>query len=156
MGVKEVLQRHYRSTVNSAAKAMQNVPDTPSEGWIATVRKALRMSGRTLAKRLGVTPGRVPRMEQAERDGSITLRSLDAAARALNCRLVYAVVPEGEVEVLIREQARRAAAFLVDGSLVHMDLEAQSLTDKQRESLIEDLADKLVREQPGKIWVAPL
>jgi len=47
-----------------------------------------------VAKRLKVVQSEVYRLEMAEVRDSITLRRLRAAAAAMRCELVYAVVPE--------------------------------------------------------------
>ncbi|VAX03953.1 hypothetical protein MNBD_GAMMA20-319, partial [hydrothermal vent metagenome] len=65
----------------------------PSRGWIKAIREALGMTTTQLAKRLGVVQSRTVAIEQAEAKGSITLNSLEKAANALDCRLVYALVP---------------------------------------------------------------
>ena len=60
----------------------------PGDGWIATIRKALGMSGAALARRLGVTRARVSQAERAEREGGITLKEMDEFAAAMGCRFV--------------------------------------------------------------------
>jgi ribosome-binding protein aMBF1 (putative translation factor) len=44
----------------------------PKEGWVRTVRKALGMTTKQLAKRLKVNRSRVVKIEQAETDGALT------------------------------------------------------------------------------------
>ena len=65
----------------------------PPRGWIKAVREALGMTTAQLAKRLGVSQPRAVGIEKAEARGAITLDSLERAAQALDCRLVYALVP---------------------------------------------------------------
>src|SRR5687767_407796 len=65
----------------------------PPSGWIAVIRRALGMTTAQLAQRLSVAQPVVVRMEQSEAKGRIQLDTLRRAADALNCELVYALVP---------------------------------------------------------------
>ena len=40
-------------------------------------------------------------------DGSITLKTFEKAARALNCTLVYALVPDESLETAVHKRAMR-------------------------------------------------
>ncbi len=66
----------------------------PTEGWLKTLRLSLGMSGSQLALKLGVSKARVSRFEHDELTGSVTLKTMQSVAKAMNCRFVYAVVPE--------------------------------------------------------------
>src|ERR1700678_4216576 len=81
----------------------------PVRGWIKALREALGMSTAQLAKRLGVTQPSVVAMEQSEAKGTIELATLRRVAEALDCTLVYALVPNKPLEVTVRGRAR---AFL--------------------------------------------
>jgi predicted DNA-binding mobile mystery protein A len=82
---------------------------SPVRGWIKAVRDALGMTTAQLAKRLGVTQPSVVAMEQSEAKGTIELATLRRVAEALDCTLVYALVPNKPLEVTVRGRAR---AFL--------------------------------------------
>ena len=62
----------------------------PPRGWIKAIRESLGMTTRQFAGRIGVVQSRAVDIEKAEVTGSITLDSLERAARALDCELVYA------------------------------------------------------------------
>ncbi len=70
----------------------------PSRGWLKAIREALGMTTAQLGQRLGVVQSRVVAIEQAEAKGTVTLNSLEKAAQALDCRLVYALVPRQSLE----------------------------------------------------------
>src|SRR5690349_17803386 len=109
MSVKSTARRQYQEIVDRAAAE----PQAP-EGWIATVRKAIGMSREQLAKRLGLKRGRIFQAEQSEADGVATLKTMKAAAEAMGCRFVYAIVPEGgKIEDVIAAQARKKARAIV-------------------------------------------
>jgi len=64
----------------------------PSRGWIRAIRETLGMTTRQLAERLGVKQPTLAELEKNEASGNITVKSLERAAEALGCRLVYALV----------------------------------------------------------------
>jgi predicted DNA-binding mobile mystery protein A len=68
--------------------------ERPSAGWLRAIRQALGLSLKTVAGRLGQTPQAVKQAEESEAAGTISLRRLEAAANAMGCRLVYAIVPK--------------------------------------------------------------
>ncbi len=125
----------------------------PGDGWIATIRKALGMSGAALARRLGVTRARVSQAERAEREGGITLKAMDEFAAAMGCRFVYAIVPEaGRVEDIVSAQARRKAEALVARASGHMALERQALPAKKNRAEVERVARELMEDMPPDFW----
>ena len=65
--------------------------DPPRHGWIKSVRLALGMSAAQLGRRLRMSPQAVLMLEKREVAGTITLASLERAARALSCeaRVVF-------------------------------------------------------------------
>lgn len=67
--------------------------ERPSAGWLRAIRQALGLSLKTVAGRLGQTPQAVKQAEESEAAGTISLKRLEAAADAMGCRLVYAIVP---------------------------------------------------------------
>ena len=66
----------------------------PRGGWVRAIREALGMTQAQLGARAGISRQSVQDFERAEADRRITLESLDKLARAMGCRLVYALVPE--------------------------------------------------------------
>ena len=73
-------------------------------GWLRGVRQALGMRVGEVAKRMRVVQSEVYRPEVAEVRDSITLRKLRAAAEAMGCEVVYAVVPvNGTLEDLAED-----------------------------------------------------
>lgn len=63
------------------------------DGWIRNVRLALGMSGVDLARRMGISPSRVSQLERAEPTGEIKVTTLERAADAMGCDVVYVFVP---------------------------------------------------------------
>jgi predicted DNA-binding mobile mystery protein A len=150
MSVKTIVHQQYRRIADAAAS--HAVLRTPSEGWMRTVRKALAMSGAQLAKRMGVTRARVAQAEHAELSGGATLKSMQAAAEAMGCRFVYAIVPDTRIEDVIAAQARKKAQALVKTASTHMALESQSLPNDKIAAEVERIAGDLAREMPPDFW----
>ncbi|MFP5234152.1 MAG: mobile mystery protein A [Acidobacteriota bacterium] len=99
----------------------------PSKGWIRSIRQALGVSAAELARRLGTSRQLPLQIEKGEAEDRITLKSLRAAAHALDCDLVYAIVPRaGSLQELIKDRARDEAKNRVLGVEHSMALEDQS------------------------------
>ena len=151
--VKETAKRQYARTLNTAASQVSGLK-APREGWISTMRKALGMSAPDLAKRLGVTKPAIYQAERKERDGGVTLGHMERLAEAMGGKFVYAIVPDGQIEDILRDQARAKAKVVVRRASAHMALEKQSLSSEQMWAEIERLAEQLLRERPSDFWEA--
>ena len=149
--MKRLVDRQYRAIADRAAPfSKASVPD---EGWLATIRKALGMSGAELGRRLGVTRARVSQAEKAERTGGITLKAMEEFAEAMGCRFVYAIMPaEGRIEDVVAAQARRKAQALVARASTHMALERQALPEKKNRAEVERIARELMEDPPPGFW----
>jgi len=124
----------------------------PPEGWIRTIRKALGMTLKQLAKRMGTGASRVVKIEMTEREDGITLRTLRAAAEALDCNLVYAFVPNSGLEQTVRAKARTLALKQLQKSSHTMDLEAQSVSSKWLDDQLDDLTTELLQKSWKHLW----
>jgi predicted DNA-binding mobile mystery protein A len=153
MSVRDLVTKQYQAMVDRTAASFGRQPSAPSEGWIATTRKALGMSAAQLARRVGVTRARISRAEHAELSGGVTLKTMQTTAEAMGCRFVYAIVPtEGRVEDAIAAQARRKAEALVAKASTHMALERQSLAADKNKKEVDRIARELVRTMPANFW----
>ena len=150
MPVKNVVQHQYQRLVDDAASFSSL--RTPPEGWLRTVRKALGMSGAQLGRKMGVTRARAAQAELAERSGGATMKSMQAAAEAMGCRFVYAIVPDKRIENVIRTQARKKALALVGTASTHMALEDQTLSRERIAAEVERVTRDLVRDMPSDFW----
>jgi predicted DNA-binding mobile mystery protein A len=122
----------------------------PPRGWVRAIREALGMSARELAARLGVSQQAVSRLEAAEPEGAMTLDKLEEVARALGCRLEYALVPDRPLDEMVRDQARQKARALLDPVGHSMAMEGQDVDlTEEVERLAAELADK------RGLWSAP-
>lgn len=122
----------------------------PARGWIKAVREALGMTTSQLAARLDVKQPSVVTMEQSEVKGTIELATLRRAAQALDCTLVYALVPNKPLETTIRARARAFARRRL-GPVEHSMLLEDQKVAKASDS--EAWLDEIVREKnPRLFW----
>jgi len=126
----------------------------PRRGWLRAIRDAIGMTAAQLAVRMKVSQPRVLAIEKAEQRGAITLATLERAAQALGCTLVYALVPNGSLDKLVLERARKMAAERLADTDRTMRLEDHSVStatlDAERDRLAEEL---LLR--PRRLWDQP-
>jgi predicted DNA-binding mobile mystery protein A len=133
-------------------KPLANQAVRPSRGWIRAIRKALGMTTGQLAKRLGVRQPRVIELERGEATGNVTVKSLERAAEALGCRLVYALVPMEPLADTIRKKASVLAEQQLAAVEQTMRLEAQEVSDNSvREEARKQLVEKLLH-RPARLW----
>jgi predicted DNA-binding mobile mystery protein A len=119
----------------------------PPKGWIRAIRDALGMTGVQFAKRLHIRPQSVDALEKSEANGAIQLKTLRRAAEALDCTLVYALVPNTSLEGVVRERARKIAIRDL-GRVAHtMKLEAQETGDANLEARIEVYIRDMLKER---------
>src|SRR5580658_263188 len=78
----------------------------PVRGWIKAVREALGMTTAQLAKRLVIKQPSLVAIEQSEAKGTIELATLRRVAEALDCTVVYALIPKRPLEAMVRDRAR--------------------------------------------------
>lgn len=79
---------------------------TPRCGWVKTVRLALGMSSTALAARTGMTAQGVRQLEQAEENGSISLKTLAKLADGLDCEVHYILLPRSSLLDQVLKQSR--------------------------------------------------
>ena len=119
----------------------------PSKGWIRAIRDALGMSALQLGTRLSVKPQSVSDLEKSEAYGTIQLKTLRKAAEALDCTLVYALVPNSSLEDAVQTRAREIARKELARIGHTMDLEAQGLSQAEREAQIDEYVREHLRER---------
>ncbi|HLZ06646.1 MAG TPA: mobile mystery protein A [Bradyrhizobium sp.] len=125
----------------------------PPKGWVRAIRDALGMSGVQYARRLRVRPPSVAALEASEENGTIQLKTLRRAAEALDCTLVYALVPNDSLEGAVRVRARKIALRDL-GRVAHtMKLEAQETPDGATDERLEAYIRDRVKERD--LWDEP-
>ena len=126
--------------------------EAPRRGWVRAVREALGMGVTQFATRLKVKPPSVSDLENSEKEGTITLNSLQRAAEALDCTLVYALVPNTTLTAAVRERARQKARATRSNVSHSMALEAQGVDPVEAERQENELTNRLLMEWPRSLW----
>lgn len=125
----------------------------PYKGWIRAIRDALGMSSEQLGRRVSLRSQSVDDWERAEANGSIKLKTLRRAAEALDCTLVYALVPKTSLEDGVRSRARKIAKRDL-GRVAHtMKLEDQGTDDIDTEEQIDEYIRDNLKDRD--IWNEP-
>ena len=124
----------------------------PKQGWIKTVREALGLSARQLGEKAGIDQSRISRLENAEKDGSLKLSSLQKIAKGLNMRFVYGFVSEDTLEEMVRAQAKKIALKRLKRLNNTMRLEKQGLSSEEQKKALEDMIEQILIDQPKDFW----
>jgi predicted DNA-binding mobile mystery protein A len=109
------------------------------------------MTAAQLAARMKVSQPRILAMEKAEQRRAITLETLERAAQALGCTLVYALVPNASLDEMVREQARKIAAERLARVDQSKQLQEPDLSAGTQDVERERLALELLRN-PRRLW----
>jgi predicted DNA-binding mobile mystery protein A len=120
----------------------------PRGGWVRAIRDALAMSAVDLGRRMNVTGPAVSALERSERDGTARLDTLRRAAAAMDCTLVYALIPNEGLEQTRRAAAEQLARRQLAQVATTMALEDQAVTVDERR--VKDQADKVM--ESTRLW----
>lgn len=143
-----------RQHLDARLSKLRNVPELarPPRGWLKALREALGMTADQFGKRLGVSQPRVSKLEVDEKIGSVTLKTLREAAEALDCELVYALVPTRPLDEILRERAETVADRQLNRVSHTMTLENQGLDRRSQMAARERLIEDLLRGNPKCLW----
>lgn len=145
------LTLHQFDQTLSQLKPLLNLP-VPNTGWIRAIRESLGMTAKQLAKRLGVSPPRITQLEADETDGRVTIKTLRRSAEALDCVLVYGLVPRTSLEEMVKQQARKVAQAQVQYVSHSMQLEAQKLPEALLQQEVEAVTEAVLKAWPRHLW----
>ena len=124
----------------------------PSFGWIRAIRDALGMTSRQLAARMGRSQSTLSAIEKGEAEDTVTLATLRAVARAMDCSLVYALVPNKPLDTLVRDRARLVAGRQLGRLNQTMRLEDQALAADDMAAARERMIDNLLLGDLRRLW----
>lgn len=124
----------------------------PQRGWLRAMREATGMTTRQLARRMGRAQSVIVDAEKSEERDSITLASLRQAAEAMNCVLVYAIVPKEPIDDLLRARASQVAELQFERANHTMTLENQTLSRADQHAERERLIEELLQGPTTKLW----
>jgi len=127
----------------------------PPRGWIKAIRDALGMTAAQLGERIGISQPRVARLERAEVEGGLTLRTLRQVAEGMDCTLVYALVPNQPLDAMLRKRAELAADRQLYRTNHTMKLENQAVETRDMKAERERLVASLMQGDPRRLWDLP-
>lgn len=131
--------------------SLQGSP-APHGGWLRAVRESLGRSLRAQASLLGLSSAALHKSESAEADGRITLGQLRRLAAALDCELVYGLVPRKPLREVVKERARSLAKNEVLGVAYTMGLEDQAPSSRLIERAIDEREQALLSGSWSRLW----
>jgi predicted DNA-binding mobile mystery protein A len=124
----------------------------PATGWAKAIREALGISVRQMSRRTGLSRTSITSAEAGEARGTVQFDTLQGLADALDCDLVYALVPRTSLAQTLESQAHAKAAHLVGRVADSMKLEAQGVADEATERQASELAASLLRDRGRDFW----
>ncbi|OFZ83433.1 MAG: hypothetical protein A2583_09915 [Bdellovibrionales bacterium RIFOXYD1_FULL_53_11] len=120
-----------------------------STGWIRYMRQSLGMTMKILANRTGLSIPTIAQAEKGEIAGRITIGTLEAMAKGMNCDFVYAFVPKTNIDKMIKNEALTKAKRILSNADTHMTLENQRVKQPFEER-VRALAGILLKK--GDVW----
>ena len=102
---------------------------------------------------MGINQATALRYEQRETEDKITLETLSKVAEAMDCKLVYAIVPREphkNLKDILNKHASELALDILKRTEHTMKLEIQGTGLSKLDA--ENLAEELVENVDGRIW----
>lgn len=124
----------------------------PHKGWLRAIRQALGMTTRQCATAVGVSQAAVVDAERNEARGDISLATLRRYAAALDCELVYALVPKQPLREVVEQRADRIAHDHVLHVRHSMALEQQATSKKNLARDVSEMRAKLLSGRRSRLW----
>lgn len=148
--------RHRHASLELVRQIEKVLPPSlrklPQRGWIVTIREVTGMSAAELARRCKVSRSRICYAESAELRGGITIRLLQEIADAIDCELVYAILPRKDLSALLKTEARKGFDDLLRRGRYREVLKKLPRASKEYKRAVYDLeAEYLFQLAPG-LW----
>ena len=125
----------------------------PEKGWINAIRTSLNMTLDQLGIKLNTSKQSIKQLEDREKTGAISIKTMKEVANSLDMHFVYGFVPkQGSIEKLVDLRAERLARKIVMRTNQTMKLENQGTNDAQLNRAITELAKELKREMHKSLW----
>jgi predicted DNA-binding mobile mystery protein A len=101
----------------------------PARGWLRAVREAVGLTQNEVSTKMAVKRQSYAQFETAEEKGTISIASMQRAADAMNCELVYFIVPR---ESVARSYAKLAQIH--DPTAMHLKATDHSMSLRGRDA----------------------
>ena len=122
----------------------------PVPRLIALLRLRLGMTQAQLAKRCGLPQSHIAKIESGKVD--VQLATLQRIFKALFCQLTLAPRPDGNLDQILRAQARKAALIRVKRVAGTMAMEDQRPEAGLLEDLVQAESERLLKKRSSEIW----
>ena len=147
----------YRLRLDQTSQSLQAFDSlkgaqTPSGGWLRTIREALGRTQRQQAALVGIAAPTLHKSERAESEGRITLAHLRRLADGLDCELVYAIVPRRPLKEVVEARAELVAREQVRGVAHSMGLENQRPSSEFVEQQLVQRRLELLAGKWSHLW----
>jgi predicted DNA-binding mobile mystery protein A len=127
--------------------------NVPPIGWIKAIRNGIGMSMEQLGKKLSITKQGVMDIEKREKEGAITIKSMQELAKALDLKFVYGFVTNADsLEQMIENRALEIATKIVERTSTTMKLEDQANSKERIEKAIKERASEIINKTPKILW----
>jgi predicted DNA-binding mobile mystery protein A len=124
----------------------------PRTGWATAIRSALGLTMRQMGKRLGLSQSSYADAEANEAKGTISLNQLRRVADALDCDLVYALVPRRPLAEVVDRRATELARRDVLGVAHSMALEQQASSEALTEAQVARAKAERLAGRWSRLW----
>ena len=125
----------------------------PPIGWIKAIRNGIGMSMEQLGKKLSITKQGVMDIEKREKEGAITIKSMQEIAKAIDMQFIYGFVPDaGSLDQMIEMRALEIAKTIVQRTSTTMKLEDQVNSKERIEKAIKERAAEIINKTPKILW----
>lgn len=154
MKLSKALIKTQRKSLDEKLRAYTQAKKNPNPkaGWVRAIRQAIGMTTEQLAQRMGIRQSGVVMLEKREVDKKVTLETLERAARAMNCELVYALVPKESLEKVVDEQAAKAAKRILGRTTHTMHLELQKAGAAETNLHEKELTTEIKNKLDSRLW----
>ena len=154
MKLNKKSQHKQRQILDQRVKNLP--PKSPTKNdWINAVRNSLGITTRQLATLMKVGQNSITQLEVGEKKQSISLKNLVKAAEAMDCEVIYMIVPKAphrSFSELLEKRAYDLALKISKGISHSMNLEQQKVSDNVTQNQIKDLALELKQNLDPRIW----
>jgi len=147
---KTLIREQLDSTLSNFSHLLKL--QRPIKGWLRAIRDGLGMPAKQFARRLGVAPPRINALEKSEISGSVTIKTMQQAADALDCVFVYAVVPRRSLKDILHKRAQSLAIKRLSRVSHSMLLEEQQLPGVEQQKVLDAEIGELLRKIPKELW----
>jgi predicted DNA-binding mobile mystery protein A len=124
--------------------------ERPTSGWIRALPDVVEMTSCRPGRRIGTSQPAATQFERSEVTGVIRLDSLTRVADALDCDLVYALVPRTTLDQTVRDRADLVAHREIQPVDAIMQLDDHGLTVSERQQRTDEHATWLIGT--GRLW----